>query len=75
MPLSKKGQGGIMRTTVIIDDKLVEQAKRTTGITKTSALIDEALHALIRRENSVRLVMLGGSMPGLVLPDRRRARR
>jgi Arc/MetJ family transcription regulator len=42
-----------MRTNVVLDEALVEQAKVLTGIKTTRGVIDEALHVLIQlREQS-----------------------
>ena len=63
--MTKPAQGMDMRTTVTLDDDLVATATRYTGIAQTSALIREALEALIAREAGRRLIRLGGSEPGL----------
>ena len=62
-----------MRTTISLDDDLVLKAQDYTGIEERSALIREALKALIEREASRRLARLGGSLPDLDLPPRRRS--
>jgi Arc/MetJ family transcription regulator len=54
-----------MRTTVRLDDELVRQAQDYTGITDRTALLHEALKALIHREASRQLAALGGTMPEL----------
>ena len=61
-----------MRTTVTLDDELVEKAERYTGIEERSALLREALTALVQREAARRLAALGGSQPRLKAPPRRR---
>jgi Arc/MetJ family transcription regulator len=61
-----------MRTTVTIDDKLLEKAEQYTGVAERSALIKLALTALIEREAARRLARLGGSQPDLVSIPRRR---
>lgn len=61
-----------MRTTVALDDKLVAEAQELSGLDEKSALLREALKALIEREASRRLARLGGSQPGLKAPPRRR---
>jgi len=61
-----------MRTTVSLDDELMEKAHRLTGITERSALLREALKSLIEWESSRRLALLGGSDPDAELPPRRR---
>ncbi len=64
-----------MRTTVALDDELVEKAKFYTGISETAAVIREALRALIQREAARRLARLGGSEPDLKPIRRRRTSR
>jgi len=54
-----------MRTTVNLDDELVEKAKRYSNIEDTPSLMREALHALIQREASRKLIQAGGSIPGI----------
>jgi Arc/MetJ family transcription regulator len=64
-----------MRTTLILDDALVERARRLTGITEKTALVHAGLEALIARQAARRLAALGGSMPRLTAPPRRRPAR
>ncbi|MDP9428935.1 MAG: type II toxin-antitoxin system VapB family antitoxin [Actinomycetota bacterium] len=65
-----------MRTTLALDDDLVAEAQRLTGTTEKSALVRQALRALIERESARRLALLGGTEPGLAeVPRRRRAPR
>jgi Arc/MetJ family transcription regulator len=61
-----------MRTTVALDDELVKTAQEYTGVTERSALLREALKALIHLEASRRLAALGGTMPDLEDIPRRR---
>jgi Arc/MetJ family transcription regulator len=61
-----------MRTTISIDDSLLDQAKELTGLSETPALVREALTALIQREAARRLARLGGSAPDITAPPRRR---
>lgn len=61
-----------MRTTLALDDELVVEAQRLTGTTEKSALVREALRALIQRESARRLARLGGSEPALAEVPRRR---
>jgi len=61
-----------MRTTLAIDDDLLAKAQALTGMTEKSALIREALQALIARESARRLARLGGSEPQLDPVRRRR---
>ena len=62
-----------MRTTLALDDELLAKAQGFTGITEKSALVREALTALIERESARRLARLGGSEPDLTAAPRRRA--
>jgi Arc/MetJ family transcription regulator len=64
-----------MRTTLALDDALVAKASSFTGVRRKSALIHEALKALIERESAKRLARLGGSEPRLASIPRRRATR
>ncbi len=61
-----------MRTTLNIDDSLLEKAQRVTGLTERAALVREALGALIECESARRLARLGGSEPRLKQVPRRR---
>lgn len=54
-----------MRATVALDDELVRKAQEYAGITERTALLREALKALIEREASRQLAALGGTMPDL----------
>lgn len=61
-----------MRTTLNIDDDLVNEAGRLTGIREKTALVRAGLEALIGRESARRLAALGGSEPQLTAIPRRR---
>ncbi len=52
-----------MRTTLALDDDLLEKAQEFTGSMDKTALVREALNALIQRESAQRLALLGGSEP------------
>ncbi len=54
-----------MRTTLALDDDLLAEAQRLTGTTEKTALVRQALTALIERESARRLARLGGSDPTL----------
>ncbi len=54
-----------MRTTLNIDDALLEEARLLTGVQEKTALVRNGLKALITQESSRRLARLGGSEPGL----------
>jgi Arc/MetJ family transcription regulator len=62
-----------MRTTLSLDDALLEKAVSFTGLSEKTALVREALKALIERESARRLASLGGSEPRLKPTPRRRA--
>lgn len=62
-----------MRTTVNLDDQLLIEAQRITGMKERTTLIHEGLRALIERESARRLARLGGSERGLKPVPRRRA--
>ena len=62
-----------MRTTLNIEDKLLDKAARLTGIEEKTSLVRLGLEALIARENSKRLAKLGGTEKELVRTRRRRA--
>lgn len=62
-----------MRTTLNLDDELLEKAEGLTGITEKSALVREGLRALVERESARRLARLGGSEPQLKDIPRRRS--
>jgi Arc/MetJ family transcription regulator len=70
--LAPRLEVGLMRTTMALDDELVAQAQGLTGLKEKSALVREALKALIERESARRLARLGGSEPDLKAPRRRR---
>lgn len=61
-----------MRTTLNLDDDLLEEARKLTGLDERTALIHEGLRALIARESARRLARLGGSNPKLRSIRRRR---
>jgi Arc/MetJ family transcription regulator len=61
-----------MRTTLALDDELVAEAQFYTGLREKSALVREALKALVEREAARRLARLGGSEPDLKPIPRRR---
>jgi Arc/MetJ family transcription regulator len=61
-----------MRTTLALDDDLLADAEFYTGIREKSALVREALRALVEREAARRLARLGGTEPDLKKVPRRR---
>lgn len=60
-----------MRTTLALDDDLVQEAQRLTGTTEKSALVRQALRVLIERESARRLAQLAGSEPDVKAIPRR----
>jgi len=62
-----------MRSTLNLDDELIEKARELTGIEEKTALIRAGLEALIARETARRLAALGGSQPNFEAGRRKRA--
>ena len=62
-----------MRTTITLDDRLLAEAMKLTGVQEKTALVREALGALIERESARRLELLGGTEPEISVPARRRS--
>ncbi|NOY82555.1 MAG: type II toxin-antitoxin system VapB family antitoxin [Kiritimatiellaeota bacterium] len=60
-----------MRTTLNIDDRIIEKASELTGIKAKTTLVRLGLEALIARKSAERLAKLGGS-EGKLLPVPRR---
>jgi Arc/MetJ family transcription regulator len=61
-----------MKIAIIVDDDVVENARKITGLDEISVIVHDALKALIQREAARRLAALGGSQPNLKIPPRRR---
>lgn len=62
-----------MRATVALDDELIRKAQEITGVTERTALLRQALKALIHLEASRRLAAVGGTEPDLEVTKRVRA--
>jgi Arc/MetJ family transcription regulator len=62
-----------MRTTLILDDELIEEARKLTGIQGKTALVHKGLQELIARESARMLAALGGSAPKMEPIPRRRS--
>lgn len=62
-----------MRTTVVLDDELLEKAHALTNVKEKSSLLKEALKALIERESAKRLANLGGIAPDLEIISRQQS--
>ena len=63
-----------MRTTLDLDEELIREAVRLTGLRAKNDVIHEGLRALITRERARRLTALGGTMPSAKGSPRRRGR-
>ncbi|MDX9760131.1 MAG: type II toxin-antitoxin system VapB family antitoxin [Bacteroidota bacterium] len=61
-----------MKSTLNIDDDLLNEAAELTGIIEKTQLVRMGLQALIARESAKRLALLGGSEKSLREPRRRR---
>jgi Arc/MetJ family transcription regulator len=61
-----------MRTTATLDDELVAEATRLSGIHEKSALLRAGLETLVRVESARRLAALGGTDPAAAAAPRRR---
>ncbi len=62
-----------MRTTLNIDDSLIEKASKLTGIMEKTALVRKGLETLISLESSRRLAELGGTEKKTDMPRRRQS--
>ena len=62
-----------MRTTLIIDDDLLERAREYTGIKENTSLVRAGLEELIARGAARRLALMEGSQPQLRPTPRRRS--
>lgn len=64
-----------MRTTLNIDDALIEKAAHLTDVHQKTALVRLGLELLVARESARRLAAIGGTEPALNRPRRRRSAR
>jgi Arc/MetJ family transcription regulator len=62
-----------MKTTLQVDDGLLEEAAKITGVAEKTILVKMGLEALIARESARQLALLGGTEPDLTVPRRRRS--
>ena len=51
-----------MRTNIEIDDKLMEEAQRLTGLKTKRAIVEEGLQTLIRLKRQMKILELGGKI-------------
>jgi Arc/MetJ family transcription regulator len=63
----------VMRTTLNIEDDLLDRAAKLTGVRGKTSLVRLGLEALIARESGKRLAKLGGTEKKLKMIPRRRA--
>ncbi len=61
-----------MRTTLNIEDNLIDKATKITGIKEKTTLVKLGLEALIARESARRLAKLGGTQKQLQKIPRRK---
>jgi hypothetical protein len=61
-----------MRTTLNIEDSLMDKASNLTGVKEKTTLVKLGLEALIARESARRLAKLGGTQKLLKSIPRRR---
>ena len=61
-----------MRTTLNIEDTLIDKASKLTGIKEKTSLVRLGLEALIARESARRLAKLGGTEKNITNIPRRR---
>ena len=64
-----------MRTTLILDDELLEKARTLSGLAEKTAVVHAGLRALIAQRSAARLAALGGSDRRARAPRRRRAKK
>src|SRR2546427_6607502 len=51
-----------MRTNIVIEEKLIEQARRLTSLPTKKAVVDEALRTLIRLKKQEKILSLRGKI-------------
>ncbi len=61
-----------MKVTINIEDALLEKAENLTGVKEAASLVRLGLEALITRESSKRLAILGGTEKNLAMIPRRK---
>ncbi|MDD4735621.1 MAG: type II toxin-antitoxin system VapB family antitoxin [Kiritimatiellae bacterium] len=62
-----------MKTTLNIDDDILKEATRLTGVHEKTALVRMGLEALVARRSAQRLASLGGNEPRVKSIPRRRS--
>jgi Arc/MetJ family transcription regulator len=61
-----------VRTTLNLDERLLQEAQSITGLTEQAEIVNEGLRALIQRESARTLARLGGTEPQIKAVPRRR---
>ena len=61
-----------MKTTLILDDQLLERVREETGIQEKTLLIHMGLEALLEKISRERLINLYGKIPKAKVYNRRR---
>ncbi len=61
-----------MKTTLNIDDELLEKAREATGIKEKTALIHKGLEILVQMAAAERLIRMAGKAPTAEAGRRRR---
>jgi len=51
-----------MRTNIDIDEKLIEEARRVTGLSTKKAIVERALEELVRREREREVLRYFGKL-------------
>ena len=51
-----------MRTNIVLDERLIEQARKLTALPTKRAVVDEALRTLIRLKKQERILFLRGKI-------------
>jgi Arc/MetJ family transcription regulator len=59
---NSKGAVFMKRTNIVLDDKLVDECMKMTGISTQRALIDHALRELLRHEAQTKILELKGNV-------------
>ncbi len=62
----------IMQVNVQLDEQDINRARRLTGIEDVQELLPEVLKRFSQQETAMRLIRMGGTMPNLQIPPRRR---
>jgi hypothetical protein len=62
----------VMQVNIQLDEQDIDRARRLTGIEDVQELLPEVLKRFSQQETAMRLVRMGGTMPGFQIPPRRR---